>query len=157
MWRWVRVWGHNGDDHWLRTALRALRALGEEERRAGARAKKAYQPQHPAPANLRGPEAVKDALKDVVPMPTDLTSREEWERTKLQLVLDKLADGTKRSYSVGWRWWVLFCRAREAEPIRDVNEGNRKEEEAMLLDFVVHLAKHGHKSVGTIKQFLSSV
>ena len=27
----------------------------------------------------------------------------------------------------------------------------------MLLDFVVHLVKHGHTSVGTIKQFLSSI
>ena len=49
---------------------------------------------------------------------TWLDSREEWDREKLLLILDKLADGTRKSYSLGWRWWLLFCMTRRIEPLR---------------------------------------
>ena len=73
------------------------------------------------------------------------------------MALDKLSEGTRKSYNLGWRWRCLFCRARNVDPVRVVTSDIRQAEESRLLDFVVHLAKHGHKSVGTIKQYLSAV
>ena len=64
-----------------------------------------------APANLKGPEVVLEGWDGERPEPTHLSTREAWEREKLQLVLDRLASGTPKSYSLGWSWWALFCRA----------------------------------------------
>ena len=88
---------------------------------------------------------------------TALDSKEKWDRAKLQLVLDKLADGTKKTYSIGWRWWALFCRVRNTPPLRRVSERCLQEEEELFLEFVVHLATHSSKAVGTIKQYLSAI
>ena len=110
-----------------------------------------------APANLKGPEAVIESRDGEQPGPTHLDTRQAWEREKLQLVLDRLASGTRKSYSLGWRWWALFCRARGVHPYRKVTAENAQAEEELFLDFVVHLATHGRKAVGTVKQHLSVV
>ena len=108
-------------------------------------------------SQARGPAAVVAAVGTAEPRVSELDSRAAWEQAKLQLVLDKLADGTKKTYSVGWRWWALFCRARGEEPLRTVTDANLREEESLMLDFVLHLAIHGHKAVGTIKQHLNAI
>jgi hypothetical protein len=144
---------HGGpDEQWyVRALLNGLKDMSAP-RTAG-------KPVHPAttPANLLGPEAVKMRLEGRTPKVTDHDTREKWEQLKLQLILDKLAEGTKKSYSVGWRWWALFCRARGIEPFRWVDAVTKKDEEERLLDFVLHLAEHGTKAVGTIKQYLSAI
>ena len=110
-----------------------------------------------APANLRGPDQVRLDPACQRPVFAQLRTRDDWERAKLQLVLDKLAEGTKKSYGVGWRWWALFCRARGASPLREVGPNNRREEEDLQMEFVIHAAVNGHKKVGTIRQYLSAV
>ena len=64
------------------------------------------------PQNLLGPEAVREKAKPEDTIMTDLKTHDDWEKAKLELVLDKLASSTIKSYSLGWRWWSLFCRAR---------------------------------------------
>ena len=89
--------------------------------------------------------------------PTTLHSRERLEEEKLQLVLDKLAESTRKSYSLGWRWWALFCRARGISPLRHVTPDSLPQEESLFLDFAVHVALHGGKAAGTLQQYLSAV
>ena len=103
-----------------------------------------------APANLKGPEAVIESWDGKQPGPTHLDTRQAWKREKLQLVLDRLASGTCKSYSLGWRRWALFCRARGVHPYRKVTAENAQAEEELFLDIVAHLATRGRKEVGTI-------
>ena len=114
------MWREPADgSSWFLHAVEVLRSLqevgapAEESRKAGARriSEKVEQALHRPPANLRGPEQVKQDLACRTSAFAALRTQEDWERAKLQLVLDKLAEGTKKSYGVGWRWWELFCKA----------------------------------------------
>ena len=98
------------------------------------------------PSQLRGPYGAK-VRHGLEPIRTaDLTTRQEWEGEKLNVILDRLSEGTRRSYGQGWRWWALFCRRREVDPLRRVTSENRAKEEELVLDFVVHLAKQEKKT-----------
>ena len=88
---------------------------------------------------------------------TDLKTKEDWEQAKLELILDKLASFTVKSYSLGWRWWSLFCRTRGINPLRQVTTANQRDEEELLLEFAVHLSRRGCKKAGAIKRYLSAV
>lgn len=107
-------------------------------------------------AHLHGPLGAQDR-HGLHPTAAPLATRADLEEEKVRLVLGKLAESSRRAYSVGWRWWALFCRARNIEPLRRVKDDNRDEEEDRILDFVVHLATNGRMSPGTIKMYLSAV
>ena len=91
-------------------------------------------------------EVLREGVKRL--SPTQLNTRSAPEADTIQMILDKLAESTHKSYSVGWRWWSLFCRARGVEPLRFVNEQSRKSEEELFLDFAVHISVHCGKSEG---------
>ena len=61
--------------------------LGPESRRAGGRRKR----EPASPANLRSPQAVIEAMGQGRPEVTPLSSKADWERVKLQMILDKLS------------------------------------------------------------------
>jgi len=160
----VKTWGYPDQrGGWLDWAMAAKMPQEAEERRAGANSKrkkrrgKGVDPVQHQPQNLLGPEAVRDMAKPEDTILTDLKTHEDWEKAKLELILDKLASSTIKSYSIGWRWWSLFCRARGISPLREISLTNRREEEELLLEFVAHLSRREHKKAGTIKQYLSAI
>ena len=125
-------------------------------RKSGARKSRKQAEPRPMDHNLKTPEVVAgEGVRSLAP--SSLDCRSKLEEAKMQLILDKLAEGTQKSYSVGWRWWCLFCKARGIEAYRTVNESTLSDEQHIVLDFVLHLAEHGGKAVGTIKQYLSAV
>ena len=75
-----------------------------------------------------------------------------------ELVMAKLAQGTRHSYSTGWHQWTLFLKARGRDPVLlGKSAGERHDDEELLLDFIVHLALYMHRAAGTIQQRLFAV
>ena len=106
--------------------------------------------------HLQGPSGAR-RRHGLNPRVAPLATRSALEEEKVRLILGKLADGTRKTYSLGWRWWALFCGARGVEPLRWVTEATRMGEQDRLLDFVVHLSTNGHRAPGTIKTYLSAI
>eukprot|EP00959_Pyramimonas_sp_CCMP1952_P386204 8094126-Pyramimonas_sp.AAC.1 len=82
--------------------MAAMQAQAACERRAGANAQKkkkgrggrSVSPFENKPPNLLGPEAVREKAKSDDLTMTDLKTKDDWERAKLELILDKLASST---------------------------------------------------------------
>ena len=55
------------------------------------------------------------------------------------------------------KWWELFCKRRDLDPIQVVGDQNRASEEELLLDFVVHSATKVPRSESTIKTRLAAI
>ena len=153
----VDLW--KGEENWFERAVAVLEERHSPSRRAAGRRKAPPGRAPPKPQeveNYKGPTQVREEGAKVL-APTALHSREKLEEEKLQLVLDKLAESTRKSYSLGWRWWSLFCRARGASPLRHVTPDSLPHEESLFLDFAIHVALHGGKAAGTLQQYLSAV
>jgi hypothetical protein len=143
---WLRAWIGHADPA----------ELGEDRKCGGVRKPHKDPNSLVKPAHLQGPAGAR-ARYSLHPQVAPFATRQALEQEKVRLVLGKLAEGTRRAYSTGWRWWSLFCAAREISPLRMVSESNRSDEEDRFLDFVVHLASNGHRAPGTIKTHLSAV
>jgi len=87
---------------------------------------------------------------------TQFQSRHALDNAQLQLIYDKLADSTQKTYEQGWRWWELFCRRRGVNPVM-YDPANHKIDEQLLLDYVWRLYHNLHRAHGTIKLYLAAV
>eukprot|EP00972_Heterocapsa_arctica_P094258 13899513-Heterocapsa_arctica.AAC.1 len=70
----------------------------------------------------------------------------------------RLAQGTRSGYEVAWKQWAWFRRARDRDPFllgKDSQE--RREDEEILLDFIVHMAHYFKRAEGTVKGKLFAV
>ena len=83
--------------------------------------------------------------------------RDSLDRYRLELILDRMADGTKLSYGSQFAWWDLFCRAREVSPYRKVTDENFEKEESLFLDFVAYSTAENLWAPGTIKMRLAAI
>ena len=79
----------------------------------------------------------------------------ELAQVRLELIMGKLARGTRNGYSRAWRQWALFCKARHRDPY--LLGDDPKEEEELLLEFVAHWFKWFQRTEGTIKSKLMAV
>ena len=150
----------SGDDSGPEAFWKELtRRMAASEKRAGKVTPEQRAARLVRPAQLRGPAGARRRAERAAPgVPTAvLGSREEIEEEKLNMVLDKLGEGTRRAYALGWKWWWLFCRARGTNPLLRVGAENMEEVEQFVMDFLVHLAVNCHKGASTIKQYLSAV
>ena len=68
-----------------------------------------------------------------------------------------MAESTQKTYTNQLKWWELFCKRRNLDPIRVVSDHNRASEEELLLDFVVHSATNVPQSESTIKARLAAI
>ena len=70
-------------------------------------------------------------------------------------IFGNLAQGTRNSYSTGWRQWTMFMKARDQSPfLTGYGREGRRQDEDTLLDWIVHLAHVQIRSEGTIKSKL---
>ena len=77
---------------------------------------------------------------------------EEQANTKMKYLMAKLSTGTRAGYDTAWRQWGLFCRARGRDPfLMGGNPAQRRADEEILLDYIVHLARYFKCGEGTIK------
>ena len=129
---------------------------GARRLRRRARSAAAAQGRQVQIAFLGGPEAAQRRHAGP-PVAGYTQERADLDRLQFEMVLDRLAESTRRSYGQGWRWWALFCKRRGIDPYRVVQGSNREAEQAILLDFLTHLWKSGERAPGTIKVYLSSV
>ena len=107
------------------------------------------------PFHLKGPTGAKEFYS--VPRVSPLQGREELEDEKARVILSRMAESTQKTYANQLKWWELFCRRRNLDPIRIVDERNRASEEELLLDFVVHSATNVPRSESTIKARLAAI
>jgi len=137
-------------DGWLEREAGSRLEDRESSRRVGA-------PPLVRPVQLRGPYGAKLRHPAGPLRVSEWATKEEWEKEKFQVVLDRLEGSSKAAYQVGWRWWTLFCRRRELEPFRRVTEANRQAEENLVLDFLLHLVRNAHKSPSSARQYLGAI
>ena len=72
---------------------------------------------------------------------------------KEEMLLAHMADGTRTTYSLSWTQWLIFCRIMEVQPyLEGETKAERRSDEELLLDFVVHLGGTLKKAAGTVKQ-----
>ena len=76
---------------------------------------------------------------------------------RVELIMGKLATGTRYGYKGAWRQWVWFCKARDRDPFLSGKEIGLQEEEELVLDFITHLAIWFRRTEGTIKTKLMAV
>ncbi len=70
----------------------------------------------------------------------------------MKYLMAKLSTGTRAGYDTAWRQWGLFCRARGRDPfLMGGDPAQRRAEEEILLDYIVHLARYFKRGEGTIK------
>ena len=125
-------------------APRRILDLRNEGRYVGANPTGTVKPFH-----LKGPAGAKEFYS--VPRVSPLQGREELEDEKGRVILSRMAEPTQKTYTNQLKWWELFCRRRNLDPIRVVNERNRTSEEELLLDFAVHSATNVPRPESTIK------
>ena len=71
---------------------------------------------------------------------------------KVEYLHAKLSDGSRTAYGSGWRHWLLFCKARGRDPwLLGRSEREAREDEEILLEFMVHLARWFRRTAGTIQ------
>ena len=76
----------------------------------------------------------------------------------MSFVLGRLAEGTRVVYDIGWKQWSRFCNARKRDPIlRGEDAAVVREDEEVLLDFVVHLVAVMGRTSGTTRGKLFAV
>ena len=131
-------------------ALRRILDLRNEGRYVGANPTGTVTPFH-----LKGPTGAKEFYS--VQRVSPLQGREELEDEKARVILSRMAESTQKTYTNQLKWWELFCRRRNLDPIRVVDERNRASEEELLLDFVVHSATNVPRSESTIKTRLAAI
>ena len=86
----------------------------------------------------------------------EVQSSVELEQESLALMLDRYSRSTVNVYKSQYHWWELFCWRRGIDPLRFSPEYNR-EEEQLVLDFIVHCASNEKKAPGTIKIRLAAI
>ena len=107
------------------------------------------------PFHLKGPIGAKEFYR--VQRASPLQGREELEDEKARVILSRMAEPTQKTYANQLKWWELFCRRRDLDPNRLVNDQNRASEEELLLDFVAHSATNVPRSESTIKTRLAAI
>ena len=109
-----------------------------------------------SPHFLDGPEKV---VAQVDPSPTPAMgeiSPGRYQAERMSLVLDRMAESTRRTYDSQYRWWELFCQRRGISPLRTVLAPNPREEE-LVLDFIIHSGVIMQKSPGTVKLRIAAI
>eukprot|EP00435_Cladocopium_sp_Y103_P026666 s2518_g6.t1 len=87
---------------------------------------------------------------------TTVQGRQEYEQAELALLLSRYSQNTAANYQSQWKWWALFCQRRGKDAVRFV-KAYSKEEEQLVLDFLVHCSTNESKAPGTIKLRLSAM
>ena len=82
--------------------------------------------------------------------------RHEFDQEGFSLLLSRYSQSTAASYQSQWGWWSLFCKRRGEDPVRYVPAYSRQEEQ-LVIDFLVHCASNEAKAPGTIKLRLSAI
>ncbi|CAK0880153.1 unnamed protein product [Prorocentrum cordatum] len=83
---------------------------------------------------------------------------DERGRLRDSLIFGNLAKGTRTSYAVAWRQRCLFLKARGGSPLlTGLGREGRRQDEDVLLDWIVHLAHVQHRSEGPIRGKLMAV
>ena len=132
-------------------ALQRILVLRARGRHLGAEPTRLATPFH-----LKGPAGAKEfhSVQRVSP----LQGREELEDEKARAILARMAESTQKTYTNQLKWWELFCKRRDLDPIQVVGNHNRASEEELLLDFVVHTALTNiRRSESTIKTRLAAI
>ena len=82
-----------------------------------------------------------------------------WRRgLALSFVLGRLAVGTRVPHDIGWKQWSRFCHARKRDPILcSEDPATMREDEEVLLDFVVHLVAVMGRTSGTTRGKLFAI
>ena len=131
-------------------ALRRILDLRNEGRYVGANPTDMVTPFH-----LKGPTGAKEFYS--VQWVPPLQGRGELEDEKARVILSRMAESTQKTYANQLKWWELFWRRRNLDPIRVVSERNCASEEELLLDFVAHSATNVPRSESTIKTRLAAI
>jgi hypothetical protein len=79
-----------------------------------------------------------------------------YEEERNQLVLDKLAKSSQRTFSNQFQWWELYCKIRGTTAIWHSNEPDLCREN-LVLDFIVHSGLVLNKAPGTVKLRIAAV
>ena len=79
-----------------------------------------------------------------------------YEEERNQLVMDKIALSSQKTYANQYKWWKRFCRVRGVTPVWRTNEPN-PEAENHVLDFIVHSGLVLNKAPGTVKLRISAI
>ena len=131
-------------------AFRRILDLRNRDRYVGANLANLVTPFH-----LKGPTGAKESYR--VQRVSPLQGREELEDEKARVILSRMAESTQKAYTNQLKWWELFCRRRDLDPIRAVSDQSRASEGEHLLDFVVHSATNVPRSEPTIKTRLAAI
>ena len=105
---------------------------------------------YPSLNHLKGPNEI---LKEQANLTGHLTLPQnvrDYQAERLGLVLDRMAESTRKTYNSQFKWWELFCKRRGLDPLRVVS-GPNVEEENLVLDFIIHSGIEMGKSPGTVK------
>lgn len=83
----------------------------------------------------------------------------EWlEEQQLEAMMQRLSEGTRAGFDVGWRHWLLFCERQGRSPfLEGGSREQRTKDEGRLVTFAVFLARVLGKQTGTVKQKLFPV
>jgi hypothetical protein len=74
------------------------------------------------------------------------------EQAKFSFLMAKLATGTRHGYEGAWKQWSWFCRTRGRDPfLLGETRRERKGDEELLWDVMVHLVRCFHRPEGTVK------
>ena len=85
-----------------------------------------------------------------------IQGRHEYEQEGFALLRSRYSQSTANSYKSQFAWWTLFCRRRGEEPIRYITSYDRQEEQ-LVLDYLVHCSTNESKAPGTIKLRLAAI
>ena len=98
----------------------------------------------PAPHELDTPEGLCSALGTLNPVLSGKNANRQfawdWETERMSALLSAHAASTRKQYTSGWKYWLLFCRVRPRESPFLTREGGMLEtrgEENVLLDFAL--------------------
>jgi len=159
--KWLQAWRRQPDrpgeeyEEWVAERKRALSRTGGGERRSEAEGLVRFHtlkdPLEVAARRLVNDEAVRPQLGG----PTYNADREQ---AKFSFLMAKLATGTRHGYDGAWKQWSWFCRARGRDPfLLGETRTERKGDEELLLDFMVHLVRYFHRTEGTVKAKLFGI
>jgi hypothetical protein len=89
--------------------------------------------------HLQGPEGAKDRWPAHGRIKVSTIQGEEYEPARLELILDRMAASTQKSYTSQFKWWELYCKRRRGgydarlhHPLRPKSaEGARHREDAL--------------------------
>lgn len=159
-WAYIKVTGLTRIGKFTRSSGPPARKVGGTRKRVRfnlPRNKRAPTGKAPDIPFLGGPKAAARRHPPGRPLRlAKVQGRHEFDQEGFALLLSRYSQSTAASYQSQWGWWSLFCKRRGLDPVRFVPKYDR-EEEQLVIDYLVHCAVNEEKAPGTIKLRLSAL